>query len=65
MDYARLKDFTLKSMIIRAVLDARVNPTLSLSHYNECPRLYEMFTSFWRQAAVLPRRNHLLHDWLH
>ena len=31
MDYAQLKDFTLKSMIIRAVLDARVNPTLSLS----------------------------------
>ena len=60
MDDARLKDFTLKSMIIRAVLDARVNPTLS--HYNECPRLYDMFTSFWRQAAVLPRRNHLLHD---
>ena len=30
MDYARLRDFTLKSMIIRAVLDARVNPTLSL-----------------------------------
>ena len=30
MDYAQLKDFTLKSMIIRAVLDARVNPTLSL-----------------------------------
>ena len=34
----------------------------SLSHYNECPRLYDMFTSFWGQAAVLPRRNHLLHD---
>ena len=30
MVYARLKDFTLKSMIIRGVLDARVNPTLSL-----------------------------------
>ena len=29
MDYARLKDFTLKSMIIRAVLDAQVNLTLS------------------------------------
>ena len=45
MDCARLKDFTLKSMIIRAVLDAQVNPTLS--HYNECPRLYDIFTSFW------------------
>ena len=36
--------------------------SLSLSHYNECPRLYDMFLSFWGQATVLPRRNHLLHD---
>ena len=34
----------------------------SLSHYNECPRLYGIFTSFLGQAAALPRRNHLLHD---
>ena len=34
----------------------------SLSHYGECPRLWGMFTSFWGQASVLPRRNHLLHD---
>ena len=34
----------------------------SLSHYNECTLLYDMFRSFWRQATVLPRRNHLLHD---
>ena len=33
----------------------------SLSHYNECPRLYCKFTSFWGQAAVLPQ-NHLPHD---
>ena len=31
MDYARLKDFTLKNMNIRVVLDARMSPTLSLS----------------------------------
>ena len=31
----------------------------SLSHYNECPNLYNMF---WEQANELPRRSHLLHD---
>ena len=31
MDHALLKDFTLMSMIIRAVLDAQMNLTLSLS----------------------------------
>ena len=34
----------------------------SLSHYNECPRLYIMFTSFWRHASTLPQRIHFLHD---
>ena len=34
----------------------------SLSHYNECHQLYNIFTSFWGQATILPRRNHLLHD---
>ena len=34
----------------------------SLTHYNECPRLYNIFTSFWRHATVLPQRNHFLHD---
>ena len=34
----------------------------SLTHYNECPRLYNIFTSFWRHATELPQRNHLLHD---
>ena len=34
----------------------------SLSHDNECPPLYDIFTSFWGHATVLPRRNHLLHD---
>ena len=24
----------------------------SLSHYNECPRLYNMFTSFWVQSTA-------------
>ena len=34
----------------------------SLAHYNECPRLYNMFVSFWRHVTILPQRNHLLHD---
>ena len=45
--YARLKDFTLRIMNKCVGLDARMNPTLSLSHYNECPRLYDMLRSFW------------------
>ena len=32
----------------------------SLTHYNECPRLYNIL-SFWRHAAILPQRNHF-HD---
>ena len=36
--------------------------SLSLSHYNECPLLYNMFISLWGQATVLPRRNQILHD---
>ena len=35
---------------------------LTLSHYNECPRLYHIFLSFWRHATILPSRNCLLHD---
>ena len=34
----------------------------SLTHYNDCPRLYNIFTSFWRHAAIVPHRNHFLHD---
>ena len=34
----------------------------SLTHYNECPRLFYFFLSFWRHATILPRRNHILHD---
>ena len=34
----------------------------TLSHYNECPRLYDIFPPFRRHATVLPQRNHLLHD---
>ena len=34
----------------------------SLTHYNECLRLYHIFVSFWRHAAIVPHRNHLLHD---
>ena len=34
----------------------------SLTHYNECPRLYNIFVSFWRHATILPQRNRSLHD---
>ena len=34
----------------------------SLTHYNECPRLYNIFVSFWRHATMSPQRNHFLHD---
>ena len=34
----------------------------SLPHCNECPLLYNIFTSIWGQATVLPQRNHLLHN---
>ena len=57
---ARHEDFTLKETSKRVVLDVGMNPILS--HYNECPNLYNMFTSIWEQANELPRRNHLLHD---
>ena len=59
-DYVRQKDFTLKERGERVELEVRMTPTLS--HYNECPLLYNMFTSFWARAAAHPRRSHLLHD---
>ena len=34
----------------------------SLTHYNECPRLCNIFISFWRHVAILLQRNHLPHD---
>ena len=34
----------------------------SLSHYNECPLLYNLFASTWRHATALPRRGHLFRD---
>ena len=34
----------------------------SLTHYNECPRLHNIFLSFWRHDTILPQRNHFLHD---
>ena len=34
----------------------------SLPHYNECPLLYNLFSSIWEHATALPRRGHLLHD---
>ena len=27
-----------------------------LTHYNECPRLYNIFIPFWRHATILPQR---------
>ena len=34
----------------------------SLTHYNECPRLYKIFVSFWSHAAIVPQRNPFLSD---
>ena len=34
----------------------------SLTHYNECPRLYNIF-SFWRHVTVLSQRNHFSTTW--
>ena len=34
----------------------------SLPHYNMCPRVYNLFLSFWRHATMVPPRNCLLHD---
>ena len=34
----------------------------SLSHGNECLLLFNFFTSVWKHATILPRRDHLLHD---
>ena len=33
-----------------------------LTHCNECLMFYNVFLSFWRHAAILLRRNHILHD---
>ena len=34
----------------------------SLSHYYECPLLYNFVIAAWRNAAVRPRIDHLFHD---
>ena len=34
----------------------------SLTHYKECPRLYNVFICFCRHATILRERNHFLHD---
>ena len=47
-------------MITLAVLDAQITLTLLLT--NECPWLYDVLISLWRNAAILPQRNHFLHD---
>ena len=54
------KDFTLLNMITPVVLDAQMNLTPSL--ITRCPRLYNIFLSFWRHATNLPPRNYLLRD---
>ena len=61
MGCALLKDFTLKKLIIRAVLDAQMN--LTLSHITmSVPGCSTYFISFWGHATVLPHRKYLLHD---
>ena len=34
----------------------------SLTHYNACPRLFNILFSFWIHATILPQGNHFLHD---
>ena len=59
--FARLKDFILSILNIRAVLDARMNPTVSLITTDAlvCMICSDLFDE---QATALPRRNHPLHD---
>ena len=54
------RDFTLKSMITPAVLDAQMN--LSLFHTTMSVPGCTFFVSFWRHATILPQRNSFLHD---
>ena len=58
MGFVLHKDLTLTNTTTPAVLAAQMN--LTLSHYNECPRLYNILFSFWRYATILPQRNHFL-----
>ena len=44
--FVRHTDFTLRERNKCVELDAWMNPTLSLSHYKECPLLY-IFASVW------------------
>ena len=61
--YLRLNDFTFQTEGDEQTCRVGCpNVPGSLSHYNECPLLCNMFVSIWGQATVLPRRSHLLHD---
>ena len=54
------KDFTL-----REEQTCRIgcpNEPDSLSHYDVCLLLYNLFASIWVHATALPRRDHLLYD---
>ena len=56
-----LKDFTLKSMTIRAMLDAQMN--LTLSHITTSVPVCTIYSlPSGDKATVLPQRNHLRHD---
>ena len=61
MDYSRLKVFTLKNMIVRAVLDAHMN--LALSHITMsvlvCTKILLLFGNMLRRFHG---EAHLLHD---
>ena len=61
--YAQHEDLTLKDTNKRVDLDARMKPTLSpiTTSVLACRK---MFTSIWEQATVLPRRSHVLHDFI-
>ena len=54
--------FTLQRTITLDVLDARMS--LTPSFITTCPRMYNIFVSFWRHSTILPPRTCLFHDFI-
>ena len=59
MGFVRRRDFTLLSLITRAVMDAQMNLTLPLITMSVPGCTTSLFL---RHATILPQRNHFLHD---
>ena len=62
MVFVRPKELTSRERKKCVELDAQMNLTLSLSHYDGCPLLDNFFASVWGQAAELPWRGYLFRD---